>query len=45
MFQAAELGRSLSKADFEAQLPELRSAILTGQQALRSGKQSVLIII
>lgn len=45
MFQSAELGRSLSKADFEAQLPDLRAAILTGQQVLRSGKQAVLIII
>jgi polyphosphate:AMP phosphotransferase len=45
MFQAAELGRSVSKADFEAELPALRSSILAGQQALRNSKQSVLVII
>lgn len=45
MFQAAELGRKLSKEDFEAELPALRSAILQGQEALRTGKESVLIII
>jgi polyphosphate:AMP phosphotransferase len=45
MFQSLELGRKLSKEDFDAELPALRSAILAGQQALRASGQSVLIII
>lgn len=45
MFQGAELGRRLSKADFELELPALREMMLQGQQALVSGQQALLIII
>jgi AMP-polyphosphate phosphotransferase len=46
LFQAAELGRWLSKADFEAELPELRASLLQGQLSLmREKQQAVLVII
>lgn len=45
MFQGAELGRKLSKADFDRELPELRTMVAEGQRALMEAKQSVLIII
>lgn len=46
MFQAAELGRWLSKTDFEAELPNLRANLLQGQLSLmREAQQAVLVII
>lgn len=46
MFQAAELGRWLSKTDFEAELPSLRANLLQGQLSLmREAQQAVLVII
>jgi len=46
MFQAAELGRQLSKADFEAELPSLRAQLLQGQIALmQDPQQAVLVVI
>lgn len=46
MFQAAELGRWLSKTDFEAELPSLRANLLQGQTSLmRERQQAVLVII
>ena len=34
MFEAAELGRKVSKEDYDAQVPELRAQLLTAQFAL-----------
>ena len=45
MFEAAELGRKLSKADYEAALPELRSRLLAAQRALRGSKRSMIVIV
>ena len=45
MFEAAELGRSVSKADFEARLPELRTGLLGTQRQLRNSDLSVIVII
>lgn len=45
MFEAAELRRKTSKADFEAALPELRSRLLAAQRALRDTRRPVIIII
>ena len=45
MFEAAELGRKLDKAGYEAALPELRTRLLAAQRALRSSKRSVIIIV
>lgn len=46
MFQAAELGRTLSKHDFDTELPGLRAALMQGQMQLLAQKsQAVLIII
>lgn len=45
MFEAAELGRRLSKADYEAQLPELRARLLEAQQALREQQRGVILLI
>ena len=35
MFEAAEVGRKLSKSDYKAQVPQLRSELLAVQQELR----------
>jgi polyphosphate:AMP phosphotransferase len=45
MFEAAELGRKVSKEDYEAQLPELRARLLQAHVALRSTPIPVIIII
>ncbi|MGC9457749.1 MAG: polyphosphate:AMP phosphotransferase [Halothiobacillaceae bacterium] len=45
MFQAAELGRALSKEAFEELEPELRARVLEAQIALRESGHSVLVII
>lgn len=46
MFQGAELGRKLSKEDFEAELPALRASLTQGQlQLAESQNQAMLIII
>lgn len=45
MFEAAELRQTLSKQDFEAALPEIRSRLLDAQRALRDTKKSVVIVV
>jgi len=45
MFETAELGREVSKADFEAQEPQLRSQMLSLQRRLRDMNVPVLIVI
>jgi polyphosphate:AMP phosphotransferase len=44
MFEAAEVGRSLSKAQFKAQVPALRQDLLAAQQELRSARFPVIIL-
>jgi polyphosphate:AMP phosphotransferase len=46
MFESAELGRKIGKADYEKEVPELREALLDVQHDLReSGKFQVIIMI
>jgi polyphosphate:AMP phosphotransferase len=45
VFQAAELGRCLSKADFDIELPTLRADLLQGQLSLMQGRQQALLVI
>jgi AMP-polyphosphate phosphotransferase len=46
MFESAELGQKISKADYEREIPPLREALLTIQNELReSGKFQVIILI
>jgi hypothetical protein len=45
MFEAAELGRKLSKQDYEAQVPVLRAGLLQAQQALRKSDIPVIVIV
>lgn len=45
MFEAAELGRKISKADFKAQLPDLRAELLQMQFALSKTNVPVIILI
>jgi AMP-polyphosphate phosphotransferase len=45
MFESAELSRSISKSDYEAALPDLRSRLLAAQRTLRETKHPVIIIV
>ncbi len=45
MFEIAELGHTVSKTDYNAQVPELRTQLLTVQQQLKSGDFPVIILI
>src|SRR4030042_6368246 len=46
MFESAELGQQICKADYEKEVPELREALLNVQQDLREcGKFQVIILI
>ena len=45
MFEAAELGRSLSHDEYEARVPALRAQLLEAQFELRSGGPPVLVVI
>ena len=45
MFEAAELGRKLTKAQYDAALPKLRSALLQAHFALKDTKSPVIVII
>lgn len=45
MFEIAELGHTVSKAEYNEQVPELRTQLLTVQQQLRSCDFPVLILI
>ena len=44
MFEAAELGRKISKETFKARAPKLREALLDAQQRLRSAPFPVLVV-
>ena len=45
MFEAAELGRTVSKDDFERALVDLRPRLLAAQRALRTKKSAVVVVI
>ncbi|MCV6639024.1 polyphosphate:AMP phosphotransferase [Candidatus Albibeggiatoa sp. nov. NOAA] len=45
MFEAAEVGRKISKSEYKAQLPELRAQLLQAQFALSKTNTPVIIII
>jgi polyphosphate:AMP phosphotransferase len=45
MFEAAEVGRKVSKKEYEEALPRLRADLLAAQSALRSTSTSVIVII
>jgi AMP-polyphosphate phosphotransferase len=45
MFESAELGRKVSKDDYEAALPELRTALLKAQTELEDEKFSVVVLV
>lgn len=45
MFEAAELGRKLSEAQFERELPALRAQLVQAEFALKQAKVPVFIII
>src|SRR4029453_8061485 len=44
MFEAAEVGRKLSKSDYKAQGPQLRSELLAVQQELRQASFPVIVL-
>jgi polyphosphate:AMP phosphotransferase len=45
MFEAAELGRKLSREEFDAQLPDIRARLLQAQFALRTAAFPVIVVI
>ena len=45
MFEVAELGRTVSKEEFDEALPALRSGLLDAQFALKSQKIAVIVIV
>ncbi|MDD3518904.1 MAG: polyphosphate:AMP phosphotransferase [Chromatiales bacterium] len=45
MFEAAELGRTVSKEDYKTQIAELRAQLLAVQQQLRDSNVPVIVII
>ena len=45
MFEAAELGQTLSKADYDAGLAKLRPALLEAHFALKDTKLPVIVIV
>ncbi len=45
MFRAAKLGRKVSKEFFREQVPELRTALLEAQAAIKGGRTSVVVVI
>jgi AMP-polyphosphate phosphotransferase len=45
MFEAAEVGRKLSKSDYKAQVPHLRSELLAVQQDLRQAGSFPVIVL
>ena len=44
MFEAAEVGRKLSRKDYKAQVPNLRSELLAAQQDLRAARFPVIVL-
>lgn len=45
MFETAELGRSVSKQEYEARVPELRTTLLALQRELAKAKFPVIILV
>lgn len=45
MFEIAELGHTVSKTDYNEQVPDLRTQLLTVQQQLKNSDFSVIILI
>lgn len=45
MFESAELRQTITKAAYEAELPQIRSRLLAAQRALRNTKHPVIIIV
>ncbi len=45
MFEAAELGRAVSKEDYKTQIPDLRAELLQMQFALSKTKHPVIILV
>jgi polyphosphate:AMP phosphotransferase len=45
MFEAAELGQKVKKADYEAEIPGLRSRLLAAQRALRGTGRQIIVIV
>lgn len=45
MFEAIKIGRKVSKADYDAQVPELRTQLLAAQRQLRQTRHSVIVIV
>jgi AMP-polyphosphate phosphotransferase len=45
MFEAAELGRQVSKEQWSKEVPKLRSALLDAQRRLRDAKVPVIVVI
>jgi AMP-polyphosphate phosphotransferase len=45
MFEAVELGRKLSKPEYGAELPDLRTGLLEAQQSIRKAGLPVVILI
>src|SRR5262245_45031980 len=45
MFEAAELGRKVSKKDYDSQLPELRAGLLEAQIELKEARVPLIIVL
>jgi AMP-polyphosphate phosphotransferase len=45
MFEVAELGHKISKADYEAQVEDLRINLLTIQEELKNANFPVLVLV
>ena len=45
MFEAAKVGRRVDKADFKAQVPELRTKLLAVQRDLKTSDTPVIVIV
>jgi len=45
MFETAELGRKMTKADYEAALPDLRTRLLKAQAALEAAGIPVVVLL
>ena len=44
MFEAAELGRKVSRADYDSELPDLRAGLLEAQRGLRQANVPVIVL-
>ena len=45
MFEAAELGRTISKRKYDAELPKLRAALQAAQAALKDTRVPVIVVV